>query len=87
MAFTGTQHIIRLIEKTGIKVRKLAKANPSLLSTSNNNWGRYYDSDPVVAYIQLSDVLEVIEATPKLAYMFSELMPQVANVVLQLADI
>jgi hypothetical protein len=87
MAFTGTQHIIRLIEKTGIKVRKLAKANPSLLSTSNNNWGRYYDSDPVVAYIQLSDVLEVIEATPKLAYMFSELMPQVANLVLQLADI
>jgi hypothetical protein len=41
----------------------------------------------VVAYIQLSDVLEVIEATPKLAYMFSELMPQVANLVLQLADI
>lgn len=87
MAFTGTQHIIRLIEKTGIKVHKLARANPALLSKNNDNWGSYYNSDPMVAYIQLSDALNIIKATPKLAYMFSELMPQVANVVSQLADI
>lgn len=87
MAFTGTAHIIRLIEKTGIKVHKIAQADPSLLSTSSDKWGTYYDSEPMVAYIKLCDVLHIIETTPKLAYMFAELMPQVANVVTQMADI
>ena len=87
MVFTGTQHVIQMIEKIGIKVHTIAKACPSKLAQSQDNWGSYYDTNPQVAFIRLSNVVQIIEASPKLSTMFNELTPQIVNVVSQLADL
>lgn len=84
MVFTGTEHVINLIKRTGIKVEQIANADASMLSSSDDNWGTYYDTQPVVACIALQDVIDVIQSTPKLFKMFEELTSQVADVVSQL---
>ncbi len=87
MAFTGTAHVIRLIQKTGIKVHELAAAEATKLAPSSDSWGSYYTSQPVVAYINLNNVLSIIDATPKLSQMFTTLTAQIANVVGQLDNL
>ena len=87
MAFTGTEHVIRLIRKTGINVSELAPANAAMLSASIDNWGSYYDSKPVVAYIDLNNVISVINGDAKLSLMFCELSAQIAHVVSQLGNL
>lgn len=83
MVFTGTEHVINLIKKTGIHVETLTVADKTRLINSKDKWGTYYDANPVVACISLSDVLTSIRSTPSLLNMFKELNSQVVNVLTQ----
>lgn len=84
MVFTGTDHVLKLITKTGIEVHRLANASEDKLVDKHDNWGTYYNTQPAVAFINLNNVLKVIQSTPKFYKMFEELSSQVADVVLHL---
>lgn len=45
---TGTQYIEGRLRTLGLKPTRLAKADPSLLLQSGENWGSYYNTDPYV---------------------------------------
>ncbi len=87
MVFTGTEHVLNLITKTGIDVHKLANASADKLKNGSDNWGTYYETQPEVAFIELNNVLSVIQSTPAFYTMFEELSSQVADVVSNLEDL
>jgi len=87
MVFTGTEHLIQLIEKTGVDVHLLANANQARLIDSTQDWGTYYDTQPKVAAISLSQVLQVIDSDLKLNDMFQALATQIAKVAHQLSGL
>jgi hypothetical protein len=87
MVFTGTEHVIKLIKKTGVVTHFLASADQTKLISSTNDWGSYYASNPQVVAIDLAQVIKVVETSPKFAAMFSVLRPQIAKVAKQLEGI
>lgn len=61
---TGTSFIEKRLRAFGLKPRRLANADPSLLLSQNEDWGSYYDTDPHVlageikaGYVRLQKVM------------------------------
>ena len=48
VVFTATQQLIGIFTKLGLPLLALAKADPARLGIEANNWGSYYDTNPVV---------------------------------------
>lgn len=96
MVFTGTDNLITLLNKTGVDVLSLANANLTALPGGESpdgyqrlkqQWGSYYDTNPKVALIRLSDVVRVINDRPKYAKLFIELTAQIAAVTSELGTL
>ena len=48
VVFTATQQLIGIFTKLGLPLLALAKADPTRLGSEASDWGRYYDTNPVV---------------------------------------
>lgn len=84
MVFAGTEHVLDLINRTGISHTFIADADQTKLAQSDNDWGTYYDTHPKVVAISLSSVIEVINANPRFCAMFEGLASKIANTTHQL---
>ncbi len=69
---TGTQYIEDRLRTLGLRPTRLAKANPSLLLKTGEDWGSYYETDPYVMVGQVRPGYERLQKalgavyTPKL---------------------
>lgn len=48
VVFTATQELVRILTRLGLPLLALAPADPSRLGDAAGEWGRYYDTQPVV---------------------------------------
>lgn len=84
MVFAGTQHVLDVINRTGIEHTFIASADQAKLQKSENNWGSYYDTNPSVVAISLSSVVEMIGKSKRFSSMFESLTPKISNVTKKL---
>ncbi|MFQ3234817.1 MAG: hypothetical protein ACI9C4_000368 [Paraglaciecola sp.] len=79
MVFAATENVLDLIERSGIAHQMITPADPDKLTKSNNNWGAYYDTNPKVVAISLSNVMQVINHNKKFCVMFEHLGQQISS--------
>ncbi|MFT4939542.1 MAG: hypothetical protein ACI88A_002585 [Paraglaciecola sp.] len=79
MVFAATEHVLDLIERSGIAHQMITPADPDKLTKSANNWGAYYDTNPKVVAISLSNVMQVINHNKKFRIMFEHLGQQISS--------
>lgn len=48
VVFTATQELIGIFSRLGLPLLALAKADPARLGAAANDWGSYYDTEPVI---------------------------------------
>lgn len=48
VVFTATCELIRIFTRLGLPLLALAKADPSRLGEAASDWGRYYETEPIV---------------------------------------
>ena len=78
MVFAGTQRVLKLITEAGVKTCYLAEAKQSCMEKSDDHWGSYYETNPKVVTLSLSDVMKAIDMNPKFNEMFGLLNNQIA---------
>lgn len=57
LLFCGTNHLIALLQREGVKLTYLADADPACLTPSDDNWGSYYQTQPKVMALDLKDAM------------------------------
>ncbi len=57
VVFTATRELIGIFTKLGIPLLALAKAEPSRLGAEAEDWGRYYDTRPIVVACRVRQAL------------------------------
>lgn len=62
VVFTATQELIGIFAKLGLPPLALSAADPSRLGAAAGDWGRYYDSRPVVVAGRIRLALERLHA-------------------------
>ena len=84
MVFSGTEKVINLIAKSGVNYTHLCNAQQNKIDTSTDEWGTYYDTNPKVIAVSLSDVIALIDQHPMFQSMFQSLDKQIAQTCQQL---
>jgi Thermostable hemolysin len=79
MVFSGTEHVLKLIAKTGVKCSFIADAKQENLNDSQDNWGTYYETNPKVVSISLIEVMTLINDHPLYASLFENLNKKIAK--------
>jgi hypothetical protein len=68
VCFTGTDRIRAILARVGLRGLPVATANPASVQPTGDQWGRYYEHDPVVVVGRLDDPhgrwCETAAATP-----------------------
>lgn len=62
--FSGTQRVIQIIERSGVKFTFLSEAKKEHLTGSQGDWGNYYKTHPKVVALQLDVAIETIKSLP-----------------------
>jgi len=62
VASTATQELIGICSKLGLPPLALAAANPERLNGQADNWGSYYDTQPIVAAGKIKSALHRMTA-------------------------
>ncbi len=62
VVFTATRELVRIFTKLGLPLLALAKANPARLGAQAKDWGRYYETQPVVVAGPIRLALERVGA-------------------------
>jgi hypothetical protein len=65
VVFTATQELIGIFAKLGLPPLALGVADPARLGESARDWGRYYDSQPVVVAGRIRLALERMHNQPE----------------------
>jgi len=68
VVFTATQELIGVFAKLGLPPLALGIADPSRLGTAAGDWGRYYDSRPVVVAGRIRLALDRLQRQPEAAH-------------------
>lgn len=79
MVFSGTEHVLNLIEKMGVNCSFIAEAKEEKLNISLDNWGTYYSTQPQVVCISLIDVMKLINNHPLYTSMFEILNEKIVR--------
>ncbi len=66
MVFCATRQVAAILEATGARLQAIVEADGRRLGASLPEWGRYYDTRPVVMHLALDTVVELIAASPLL---------------------
>jgi hypothetical protein len=61
VVFTATQELIGIFSKLGLPLLALAVADPNCLGADANNWGSYYDTQPIVVAGKIRLALQRLE--------------------------
>jgi hypothetical protein len=80
LVFSGTHKVLNIISKAGIDFTHLCNAKQSLLSPSDDDWGSYYETQPKVALVALSNVIKAINKQPRYQKLFDSLEIKIAHV-------
>jgi hypothetical protein len=67
VVFTATQELIGIFAKLGLPPLALGVADPARLGESASDWGRYYDSQPLVVAGRIRLALERMQNQPEKA--------------------
>lgn len=67
VVFTATQELIGIFAKLGLPPLALAVADPQRLGEAAGDWGRYYDSRPVVVAGRIRLALDRLRQQPETA--------------------
>jgi hypothetical protein len=78
MVFAGTDHVVKLISKTGIDCHYIAQADKKKLRGSAKKWGSYYETNPQVVFVSLASVMSVINKSARFKQMFDQLERKIA---------
>ena len=62
----ATPTVMSLLNRHGLMLRVLAPGDPERLQSSAQDWGTYYQHQPQVCALQVSDGWQVVAAQPKL---------------------
>lgn len=65
--FTATQELIGIFAKLGLPPLTLGMADPGRLGSAASDWGRYYDSRPVVVAGRVRLALDRMHQQPEIA--------------------
>lgn len=79
MVFSGTSHVLNLMNKIGVEHRYIADADPRKLAASNDDWGTYYDTQPKVVSVSLASVMRVIESNTFYLALFTQLSDRISK--------
>ena len=79
MVFSGTEHVLKLIQKIGVDTRFIVDADQNKLNPSTDDWGSYYHTNPKVVSISLASVMSIIENNDTYATLFSALTPKIVQ--------
>lgn len=62
VASTATQELVGIFSRLGLPPLALAAANPERLNGQADNWGSYYDTQPIVAAGKIKSALQRMNA-------------------------
>ncbi|WP_448210998.1 thermostable hemolysin [Colwellia sp. MEBiC06753] len=79
MVFSGTDHVLSLLAKTGVDCHFIAHADQAKLTPSTDNWGSYYQTNPKVVFVELSQVIHLLNTNPRYFAMFESLNEKIAS--------
>jgi hypothetical protein len=77
---TATRALRNAFAKLGIAMQPLARAEPSRLDGDASEWGRYYDTAPLVIAVHLPQLVAVCSEDEDLARSCSELWSEASRV-------
>lgn len=66
LVFCATRSVAAIIRQTGAAPSQIVRADGSRLGVSLPQWGRYYDTEPVVMHLKLGAVVALINDAPLL---------------------
>ena len=66
LVFCATHKVAGILKQTGAPLQAIVEADGRRLGASLPEWGRYYDTHPVVMHLNLSAIVSVIERSPLL---------------------
>lgn len=81
MVFTATEQLADLLTKFGLHPSFIAQADPAKLLLSGQYWGSYYDTQPKVMVLKLSDVVSLIASNKLFKVMAEQLALQIESLV------
>ena len=64
VVFTATEPLVRIFTRLGLPLLALARADPARLGDEARDWGRYYETKPVVVAGRIRNALERIGGRP-----------------------
>ncbi|WP_238942129.1 thermostable hemolysin [Marinobacter sediminum] len=62
VVFTGTEQLRNSFRRLGIATHVIAEANPACLADGGAGWGHYYDHQPVVMSVSVSEALTALRS-------------------------
>lgn len=74
LVFSGTDKVIQLFERSGIKFTLLAIAKEEQLPPSNDDWGNYYSTNPKVVTFPLEQAISAVKKLPIFESLFYQFM-------------
>ena len=84
LVFSGTENVIKLITKAGVKTTFIANAEQQKIQASTDDWGSYYSTKPKIITISLLEIMSLITKHPLYTKMFKSLDGQIAKICQQL---
>ncbi|KGJ93986.1 thermostable hemolysin [Colwellia psychrerythraea] len=84
LVFSGTEKVIKLLDNAGVPTTFIGNADHTKISTSTDDWGNYYSTNPKIMAVSLLEVMSVISEHPLYTRMFQSLDSQIAKICRQL---
>lgn len=81
LLFSATSDLKRLLRRHGISLLELASANPECLGDKAKDWGSYYQSQPDVCVLSVTQAAQRIQADPRLQQLIFRHWPQLHALV------
>jgi len=84
LVFSGTEKVVKLLDNAGVKTTFIGNAEHHKIQASTDDWGSYYNSNPKIMAVSLSEVMSLIAKHPLYTKMFQSLDGQIAKICQQL---
>ncbi len=79
LAFCATHKVASILERYGLKLIKLVKAEAKRLPNQGENWGSYYRTNPHVYLLSLDQLNQVIRNRTKYLQLYRFLSPAIGR--------
>ncbi|MBU2114429.1 MAG: thermostable hemolysin [Gammaproteobacteria bacterium] len=86
LLFAATADLQRMLKRHGITLSTVAEADPACLGDKARDWGSYYDKQPQVCVLTVSQAAERIQSDARLQQLIFRHWPQLHSLVATLQD-